>query len=102
MMYQVLHVVMMVVVLSTLVSGSAANAQEQFRLLREKEIQAKVIGNDITDSSRWSMYLRSDGTLIRDEMGRKRTGIWRIQKNKLCMSNPSTKIAMKSGCRGRT
>jgi hypothetical protein len=92
MIYRALHVVMTVVALSTLVSGSAANAQEQFRLLGEKEIQAKVIGNDITDSSHWSMHLRPDGALIRDEMGRKRTGIWKIQKNKLCMSNPSTKL----------
>ena len=92
MIYRVLRVLMMVVVLPTLGSGSAANAQEQFRLLGQKEIQTKVIGNDITDSSHWSMYLRSDGALIRDEMGRKRTGIWKIQKNKLCMSNPSTEV----------
>jgi hypothetical protein len=92
MIYRVLCVRMMLVVLPTLVSGSAADAQEQFRLLGEKEIQTKVIGNDIRDSSHWSMYLRSDGALIRDEMGRKRTGIWKIQKNKLCMSNPSTKL----------
>jgi hypothetical protein len=92
MVYRVLCVRMMLVVLSTLVFGSASKAQEQFRLLGEKEIQTRVIGNDITDSSHWSMYLRSDGALIRDEMGRKRTGIWKIQKNKLCMSNPSTNL----------
>jgi hypothetical protein len=92
MIYRVLCVRMILVVLSTLVFGSASKAQEQFRLLGEKEIQTRVIGNDITDSSHWSMYLRSDGALIRDEMGRKRTGIWKIQKNKLCMSNPRTKL----------
>src|SRR5262249_17247305 len=72
MIYRALPVLMMVVVLA-LVFGLAANAQEQFRLLGGKEIQTRVIGNDITDSSHWSMYLRSDGALIRDEMGRKRT-----------------------------
>jgi hypothetical protein len=92
MIYRVVRVRMMLVVLPTLVFGSASKAQEQFKLLGEKEIQTKVIGNDITDSSHWSMYLRSDGALIRDEMGRKRTGIWKIQKNKLCMSNPSTEV----------
>jgi hypothetical protein len=92
MVYRVLCVRMMLVVLSTLVFGSASKAQEQFRLLGEKEIQTRVIGNDITDSSHWSMYLRSDGALIRDEMGRKRTGIWKIQKNKLCMSNRRTEL----------
>jgi hypothetical protein len=63
-----------------------------FKLLGEKEIQAKVIGNDIIDSSQWSMYLRPDGTLIRDEMGRKVTGVWKIQKNKLCSSEPSNQL----------
>jgi len=92
MICRVLRIAMMAVVLPTLVFGSASNAQEQFKLLGEKEIRTKVIGNDITDSSHWSMYLRSDGALIRDEMGRKRTGIWKIQKNKLCMSNPSTNL----------
>jgi hypothetical protein len=92
MICRVLHVPMMVVVLPTLVFASASSAQEQFKLLGEKEIRTKVIGNDITDSSHWSMYLRSDGALIRDEMGRKRTGIWKVQKNKLCMSKPSTKL----------
>jgi hypothetical protein len=50
-------------------------AQEMFRRLAEKEIQAKVIGNDIIDSSQWSMYLRPDGAVIRDELGRKLTGV---------------------------
>jgi len=92
MIYRVVRVRMMLVVLPTLVFASASSAQEQFKLLGEREIRTKVIGNDITDSSHWSMYLRSDGALIRDEMGRKRTGIWKIQKNKLCMSNPSTNL----------
>src|SRR5262249_6915541 len=91
MICRVLRVPMMIVVLPTLVFGSASNAQEQFRLLGEK-IQTRVIGNDITDSAHWSMYLRPDGALIRDEMGRKRTGVWKIRKNKLCMSNPTTKL----------
>jgi hypothetical protein len=50
-------------------------AQEMFRRLADKEIQARVIGNDIIDSSQWSMYVRPDGTVIRDELGRKLTGV---------------------------
>jgi hypothetical protein len=92
MIYPVLRVLTMLFVLPTLAYGSAANAQEMFKLLGEKEIQAKVIGNDIVDSSQWSMYLRPDGTLIRDGMGRKVTGVWKIQKNKLCLSEPSNQL----------
>ena len=69
--------------------GSTAHAQEMFKLLGEKEIRARVVGKDITDSSYWVSYLRPDGVLLSDEMGRKWTGTWKIQSNKLCMSNPN-------------
>jgi hypothetical protein len=71
------------------ICGSIAHAQENFKLLGEKEIRARVVGKDITDSSHWVSYLRSDGVLLSDEMGRKWTGTWKIQNNKLCMSNPN-------------
>ena len=69
--------------------GWNAQAQETFRLLGEKEIRARVVGKDITDSSHWVSYLRPDGALLSSEMGRKWTGTWKIQNNKLCMSNPN-------------
>ncbi|MEH2470966.1 hypothetical protein V1281_007845 [Nitrobacteraceae bacterium AZCC 2161] len=71
------------------ICGLAAHAQDNFRLLGEKEIRERAVGKDITDSSHWVSYLRPDGKLLSDEMGRKWTGVWKIQKNKLCMSNPS-------------
>ena len=58
-------------------------------MLGEKEIRARVVGKDITDSSHWVSYLRPDGALLSSEMGRKWTGTWKIQNNKLCMSNPN-------------
>src|SRR5450756_720217 len=70
---------------------SAVSAQENFRLLGEKEIRARVIGKDITDASHWATYLRSDGVLMRNEIDHKWTGVWKIRNNKLCMSNPSSK-----------
>ena len=69
--------------------GSIAHAQEMLKLLGEKEIRARVVGKDITDSSHWVSYFRPDGVLLSDEMGRKWTGTWKIQNNKLCMSNPN-------------
>ena len=68
---------------------STAHAQEMFKLLGEKEIRARVVGKDITDGTHWVSYLRPDGALLSDEMGRKWTGTWKIQNNKLCMSNPN-------------
>jgi hypothetical protein len=43
--------------------GSIAHAQEMFKLLGEKEIRARVVGKDITDSSHWVSYFRPDGVL---------------------------------------
>jgi hypothetical protein len=72
--------------------SSVGIAQEMFRRLREKEIQARVVGNDIVDSSQWSMYLRPDGTLIRDELTRKVRGFWKIENNKLCLSSSNNNL----------
>ena len=72
-----------------LVWGWTARAEDMFKLLGEKEIRARVVGKDITDSSHWASYLRPDGVLLSVEMGRKWTGTWKIQNNKLCMSNPN-------------
>jgi len=79
----------LITLLFTSVCGWTARAEEMFKLLGEKEIRARVVGKDITDSSHWLSYLRPDGVLLSDEMGRKWTGTWKIQNNKLCMSNPS-------------
>ena len=69
--------------------GWNAQAQETFKLLGEKEIRARVVGKDITDGAHWVNYLRPDGVLLSSEMGQKWTRTWKIQNNKLCMSNPN-------------
>jgi hypothetical protein len=84
-----LRVLTLTIILPAVLCGSTAQAQEMFKLLGEKEIRARVVGKDITDSTHWVSYLRPDGALVSSEMGRKWTGTWKIQKNKLCMSNPN-------------
>lgn len=91
MIRRTLRVLTLTIVLPALIFGSAAYAQDNFRRLSEKEIRARVIGNDITDNSHWVMYFRPDGALLSDEVSRKRTGIWKVQNNKLCMSNAGGK-----------
>ncbi len=71
-------------------AGFAARAEDQFKLLDEKQIRARLVGNDITDGPHWSMYLRPDGKLISAESGSSWTGSWTIRNNKLCMSLPSS------------
>ena len=77
------------ILMPAMIFGSIAQAQEMFELLCEKAIRARVVGRDITDSSHWASYLRPDGLLLSSEMGRKWTGTWKIQNDKLCMSNPN-------------
>jgi hypothetical protein len=92
MIRRMLRVLTLTLELPGVVCGSAAYAQDSFKLLSEKAIRARVIGKDITDSLHWVTYLRSDGALlITDEMGRKSSGTWKTQNNKLCMSNPGGK-----------
>ena len=86
---QTLPVLTLTTLFSAAIFGSIAPAQEMFKLLGEKEIRARVVGKDITDSSHWVSYLRPDGALLSSEMGRKWTGSWKIQNNKLCMTNPN-------------
>ena len=83
------QIVALAILLPAAIFGSAAYAQENFKLLGEKEIRSRVIGKDITDSPHWVSYLRPDSALLNSEMGRKWTGTWKIQNNKLCMTNPN-------------
>ena len=83
---------MLVLLPPALAWSAAALAQEGFKRLGEREIREKVIGKDIVDSYHWITFLRSDGVLhIVDEGGRRQTGTWKIQNNKLCMSKPTGK-----------
>jgi hypothetical protein len=78
------QILALAILLSATICGSIAHAQEMFKLLREKEIRAEVVGKDITDSTHWVSYLPPDGVLLSREMGRTWTGTWKIQNNKLC------------------
>jgi hypothetical protein len=83
------QIIAVTILMPATIWGSITHAQEMFKLLGGKEIRAKVVGKDITDSTHWVSYLRPDGVLLSSEMGRKWTGTWEIQNNKLCMSNPN-------------
>jgi hypothetical protein len=77
----------LIVLLPAAVCGWTAQAEPMFTLLGEKDIRARVVRKDITDGAHWVIYLRPDGVLISDEQGQKHPGTWKIQYNKLCMSN---------------
>ena len=61
-----------------------ALAEDQFKKLSGKQIRAKFTGMEFTDEVHWGEVYESNGKLRSEEMGTKRTGTWRIQKDQLC------------------
>ena len=58
----------------------------EFRRLRAEQIRARVVGRDITDDFHWTEYHRRDGVLVSTDMGRSRTGRWKIERDMLCQA----------------
>jgi len=81
---------LLIAVALTIVVTMPAIAEENFGLLKAKQIRARVGGKDISDGVHWSEYYRKDGALISMDMGTQRTGIWKIQGDKLCKSKAKT------------
>jgi hypothetical protein len=82
--------VFLLAVSAGLAADRCAAAQDDFRRLDGKQIRSRLVGQDLTDASHWSMYLRPDGTLIGTESNTRWTGKWKLQQNKLCMSTPGS------------
>jgi hypothetical protein len=78
---------------AALAIGAAAQAGDQFKMLDGKQIQARVVGQDITDGPHWSMYVRPDGVLIGEESGSSWTGSWKIRSDRLCLALPNVTTA---------
>jgi hypothetical protein len=81
----------LLVVALTIAISVPAYAEEKFEKLKAQQIRARVIGKDITDGVHWSEYYRKDGALISVDMVTKRTGIWKVQGDKLCKSEGKNK-----------
>jgi hypothetical protein len=61
-----------------------ALADDQFKKLSGTQIRAKFTGMEFTDQVHWGEVYENNGKLKSEEMGTKRTGTWRIQKDQLC------------------
>ena len=57
-----------------------------FGRLRAEQIRARVVGRDITDDFHWTEHYRRDGVLTFDDMGRRRSGRWKIERDMLCIA----------------
>ncbi len=64
-------------------AGPAA-AQDKFQKLTGAEIRTKFTGMQFTDEVHWTETYGPGGKLTVDEMGAKRTGTWRVERDQLC------------------
>lgn len=62
-----------------------AQAGDDFRQLRGRDIVAKFSGMEFTDDVHWSYGFDPNGMLEADSMGRESKGKWRVDKDTLCL-----------------
>jgi hypothetical protein len=64
---------------------TGANAQDKFQKLAGPQIQARLVGMEMTDGVHWADVFSANGVLTTYAMGRKTTGKWHVQKDELCV-----------------
>src|SRR5437899_6811163 len=64
---------------------SRAESAERFQRLTGAQIQARIVGMEITDEVHWADVFAANGTLTSYSMGRKSSGKWRVQNDELCL-----------------
>ncbi|AVA38383.1 hypothetical protein C3Z06_31920 (plasmid) [Cupriavidus metallidurans] len=72
---------LLLVCVATLAQGAPAR-----KLLSGQEVRQLLVGNVITDNVHWRYYLKPNGSIDANEMGRTRKGRWHIQDNQLCIA----------------
>lgn len=67
---------------------ASVTAAPKRKVLSGSEIKKIFTGKVATDRVHWAYYLKPDGTLAGNEMGRSRQGTWAIRHHQLCWSAP--------------
>lgn len=65
---------------------NAAPIQE--KPLNGAQVRAAISGKYVTDEHHWGHRYHADGRLERAENGRRRSGRWSVQDNRLCLLRP--------------
>ena len=83
------------IAVSALVLVLGARAEGKFQKLNGAQIQAKFAGMEMTDQVHWGDVYQRNGVLVTTEMGRKTSGKWRVQNDRLCLDRANE---LGSGC----
>jgi hypothetical protein len=69
--------------LAALLVGPAA--AEPFKKLNGAQIKARFAGMDMSDGVHWRDSYARDGSLASQSMGKRRSGTWRVEGDRLCI-----------------
>ena len=78
-------VIMTGLIISWLFADSGSLRAENFRRIAGTQIQARFSGMELSDDVHWRDSFGQDGTLISQSMGKRRSGKWRVENNRLCI-----------------
>jgi hypothetical protein len=70
----------------SLAALQAAAAAELFRQLKGRDIKARFAGMEFTDEVHWADVFGRDGRIASFSMGKKSAGMWRVDKDQLCVA----------------
>jgi hypothetical protein len=73
--------------------ASLVAAQEKFQKLTGAQIRGKIAGMEMSDEVHWRDFYDRNGKVTSRSMGRKRTGIWRIKNDELCVEFENEMLA---------
>jgi hypothetical protein len=74
-------------------SAVAPASAETFRRLSGAQIKARFAGMDMSDGVHWRDSYARDGGLASQSMGKRRSGAWRVENDRLCID-----LAESGGC----
>jgi hypothetical protein len=61
------------------------HAEQKFQKLTGAQIEARLMGMELTDEAHWDETFGRNGALTITSMGHKSMGKWRVQKDQLCL-----------------
>ena len=67
-------------------AGQPASAADAARQLSGSEVARRFSGMELTDEAHWAYVFARAGMLTLYSLGKKTTGHWHVDSNKLCMS----------------
>ncbi len=77
--------------LCVLLAWPATSFGQAFKRLSSKEVRARVVGMVITDEAHWSDRLLPDGSMQSFDMGKAKTGSWKLEGDELCLTRKERK-----------